>query len=183
MDKLEQSKALCRSIERALNEPDGHTLARGLILIAARAVPMLGSVVDVANLFLDKDEKNRANDLIALQLRFMQLTNEQLETLHAYFEDRIPTRTKLWLLLSEVLGSNGDALDLLKTDRHIAVMLSDLTREDFKVYEAIGWIAVHCCGSIATMGQNNQVGTFIEEQKRPYGFGTGYTLELLADLG
>lgn len=136
----------------------------------------MGAFADLGSLFLDEDEKARALDLEKLKLEFMRLTLEQLEIVAEYINGRLPTKTHLALLLSEVLG-NG-YMEQLRLENNISVVLHDLTREEFKPFEEIGWVTLHPLGSVATMGSGNRVGSCVEEVKRPYGIGTGFIIIL-----
>lgn len=140
----------------------------------------MGAFADLGSLFLDEDERAKALDLEKLKLEFMQLTLEQLEILAEYINGRLPTKTHLALLLSEVLGNRH--MEQLRLESNIAVVLNDLTREEFKPFEEIGWVTVQWLGSAATMGSGNRVGACVEEYKRPYGIGNGHIINLNTDF-
>jgi hypothetical protein len=176
MDKLHRAQVLCSRIKSVLDESNGQTFIQRLLLIVLGAIPTMGAFADLSCLFLDEDEKAKALDLEKLKLEFMQLTLEQLEIVAEYITGRLPTKTHLALLLSEVLG-NG-YMEQLRLENHISVVLNDLTREEFKPFEEIGWVAMHPLGSVATMGSGNRVGSCVEEVKRPYGIGTGFIIVL-----
>lgn len=83
----------------------------------------MGAFADLGSLFLDEDERAKALDLEKLKLEFMQLTLEQLEIVAEYINGRLPTKTHLALLLSEVLGNRH--MEQLRLESNIAVVLNE----------------------------------------------------------
>lgn len=54
--------------------------------------------------------------------------------------------------------------------------MNSQSREELQKYCEAGFISLSSTGSTATMGAGNRVGNHIEELKRPYGVGYGFSI-------
>ena len=58
------------------------------------------------------------------------------------------------------------------------IILNNQTVNEIEPFIEKGWLTIQSTGSVTNMGAGNRIGNHIEELKRPYGFGNGFTLTI-----
>jgi hypothetical protein len=73
--------------------------------------------------------------------------------------------------LSDIKIPPGKQLEL-------PVILNDGTVNEFGPYIEKGWMKLASNGNMMTLGAGNRIGNSLEDQKRPYGMGSGFVLSI-----
>ncbi|MBQ5610097.1 MAG: hypothetical protein IIU83_00710 [Fibrobacteraceae bacterium] len=165
--------------ERKLNDlmdslEDDHSVVpsiRRFILMSCGSIPGIGGIIGaISNLYDEGKNKEADKQLLSL----LKDHDDRIECIWNAVFGNEPTREKLKYLINEILGE--DILDNYASSKKYSYVLNPFSREEFRVYEKLGWLKVDGpCGFVENF--TNSIG-MPYEKKRIDGCGNGYTLYL-----
>lgn len=179
MTSVQRQQHLDR-LKAALEEPDGRQATR-YFLAACGSIPAVGGAISGAAALSAERDQQFANQML---LGWAQLADRQLEELVATIEDLLksPSRASMFFLLNELLGSSVASSLMTGELTASRVILGQTSTAELEPFIARQWLSISPTGAMCSMGAGNRVGDHIEERKRPYGMGTGFTLSV-TELG
>ena len=173
MSESERERKL-KELESAFNKPGGAQALR-FVLSTLGIVPIAGGAISGAGALWAEKEQVTSNNLF---LDWAQLADSEIsqisETLRRLTAE--PSKASMALLLGEILGS--DSYSVLLANSHIPVILHPSTTAELEPYISKRWLQLTSTGSSCAMGAHNRIGDHVEELKRPFGTGSGFTLSI-----
>jgi hypothetical protein len=167
------SKELIEQMQALIDKPAGKQAVR-FILNSLGAIPFAGGIISAgSSIWSEKEQQDFNEALIQWASKTDGDVKGILEKINQLLQT--PTRTKLTLLLGEVIGDELANQFLSKSGHQILLMLHSFTIEELQPFVQKKWLSMTPTHSTCSMGADNRTG-HIEEKKRPWGLGAGFIL-------
>ena len=165
---------LIQQLSEMINKPGGKQAVR-FVLNTLGAIPMVGGAISGTASVWGEKEQQKFNEKVT---EWATQTNIDMDKVLKVLESELrePTKSNLALLLGEALNAELPSQYPDEGTLQVNTILHGETLTEFKAFEKMGWITITPTGGMTNMGANNIIGDSIEDRKRPWGFGNGYSI-------
>ena len=167
---------LIEKMNKIIQKPGGKQAIR-FILNSLGSVPIFGGMISATGSVWGEKEQQKYNEVLT---EWANKTEADLKNILINLEDLLqkPTKTKMTLLIGEIIGNDNAEQFLEKSNSQIPLILNNQTINELQPFIETQWISIKSTGATCSMGSGNRVGNHFEELKRPYGIGAGFVLTL-----
>ena len=153
-------------------EGSSATSIRKFIATALGSIPVAGGTISAISGIKD-DLNSREKDEVILAL--LKDHDDKLSCIWNAIFGNEPSKEKLAYLFAEILGI--DIPQNYIEGNQYAYLMSSFSREEFRIYEKLGWLII--IGTGCYVGNfTNSINGFAKEKKRTDGDGFGYIISL-----
>lgn len=165
---------IIEKIKTLIVENGSHKKARVLLTMMGSIPVAGGSIAAVGSAWSEKEQ----GEINKIFLEFAEKTESDLKAILLKLEPLINpiSKDEMKTLMVEIIGREGTERLLSEKGNAITIVLHDLSTEELRPYEKLGWISIQSTHSTATMGAGNKVGNKYEDLKRSYGNGTCFVI-------
>ncbi|WP_287831130.1 hypothetical protein [Idiomarina sp.] len=173
---MQKEDRLINELNKIIEKPGGKQAVR-YVLNAMGGIPVIGGAIAGVGGFWGEREQQEFNETIT---NWASQADTDIAKLLEVLGDQLrePTKAHLAILIGEITGLD---ISSVSEESHIPVILNGETVSDLQPYVQKGWISLRSNGNVANMGAGNRIGNSIEDRKRPWGMGNGFTL-IISDL-
>lgn len=167
---------LIQKMNEIIEKPGGKQAIR-FILNSLGSVPVVGGMIAATGSVWGEKEQQEYNEVLT---EWANKTESDLKNILINLENLLqtPTKTKMTLLIGEIIGNDNAEKFLEKSNSQIPLVLNNQTVNELQPFIETQWISIKSTGATCSMGAGNRVGNHFEELKRPYGMGAGFVLTL-----
>ncbi|MCV9928479.1 hypothetical protein OIU83_12500 [Flavobacterium sp. LS1R49] len=167
---------LIQKMNEIIERPGGKQAIR-FILNSFGSIPLIGGFIAASGSIWGEKEQQEYNEVLA---EWADKTEFELKNILIELDKLLqtPTKTRMSLLLGEIIGNDNTEKFLKKSNSQIPLVLNSQTINELQPFIETQWITINPTGATSSMGSGNRVGNHFEELKRPYGIGSGFILIL-----
>ena len=145
---------------------------RKFIATALGSIPVAGGSISAISGMID-DWNSKKNDEVIFAL--LKDHDDKLSCIWNAIFGNEPSKEKLAYLFAEILG-----IDIPQNyigGNQYAYLMSSFSREEFRIYEKLGWLAITGTGCHVD-NFTNSINGYAKEKKRTDGDGFGYVISI-----
>ena len=169
-----EKKELIEKMKDTLDRPGGKQAVR-FLLNSLGSIPVGGGVFAATSAIWGEKDQQKFNKIMT---EWASKTDDDLKGILDNLNTLLqkPTKAKMSLLIGELV-EKGLANQILSQYRQpIRLMLNGESVNELQPFIKENWLSLSPNGCTAQMGSGNISGNNIEELKRPWGMGAGFTL-------
>ncbi|ATI01960.1 MULTISPECIES: hypothetical protein [Cycloclasticus] len=166
-----EENELLSEMQKLVQKTGGKQAARLFLSSAGGAVPIVGSWITSVNSYWGEAEQEKFNVSVC---EWARKADRDIKSLLDELDKQLNTTTKahLALLIGEITGKE------ISRDP-ISIVLNSETIGELQPFVKEGWLELRKNGNMTNLGAGNRVGNSIEDLKRPWGMGTGFSIQIL----
>ncbi|MBR6122876.1 hypothetical protein IKQ19_04630 [Candidatus Saccharibacteria bacterium] len=145
---------------------------RRFVTTALGPVPIVGGLIGSVSGAIDDFGQKKKDEAI---LSLLKDHEDRLNCIWNAIFGNEPSKEKLAYLFNEILGI--DIPQSYIVGNQFAYLMSSFSREEFRVFEKLGWLSIKSTGSYVSNFTNHIMG-FEYEKKRIDGDGFGYIISV-----
>jgi hypothetical protein len=171
---MQETDHLIDELNKISQKPSGKQALR-FFLNTLGGVPIVGGAIAGVGSTWGEIEQQEFNEKV---VEWASKSEERIKSIISALDEQLEahTKTHMSLLIGEITGLD---ISRASAETHIPVILNEGTISDLHDYIPKGWISLLPNGSSMNLGSGNRIGNLIEDKKRPWGTGHGFTLTIL----